>query len=84
MKDEYRQDDDVDDGNANLSKHYTIAISFPKLVKCFIISSLCVRYRTKELEASGKQVGLKTIFLFRTRRTHFRRGKKKEKLRLKQ
>ena len=40
---------------------------------------LCVRYRTKELEASGKQVGLKTIFLFRTRRTHFRRGKKKRK-----
>lgn len=42
MKDEYRQDDDVDDGNANLSKHYTIAISFPKLVKCFVISSFCV------------------------------------------
>ena len=41
---------------------------------------MCVRYRTKELEASGKQVGLKkTIFLFRTRRTHFRRGKKKKK-----
>ena len=40
---------------------------------------MCVRYRTKELEASGKQVGLKkTIFLFRTRRTHFRRGKKKK------
>ena len=63
MKDEYRQDDDDDDGNANLSKHYTIAISFPKLVKCFIISSFCVYdIEQKELEASGKQVGLKNYF----------------------